>query len=490
MIKKIKNIVILGGGTSAWMSAAYLLNNIPNINITVIDKEVGTPVGVGEGTLLNFEPFMNSCGFNIDDWFSQIDATYKSGILFPNWKKKGEVIWHPFKMNVNVVEDISVFDLWSQSQQHDFKKYGLPMYDISINHNSIDRNEKYGYHVDCSKLVQYIKGKLQNKIEFISSEMVSQTYCENGNLEKVLLKNQQEIHGDLFIDCTGFAHLLNKNPKRVNLNGRLFCNTAIAGHIPYIDRKTELRPYVISDAVDIGWVWNIPVRTRIGSGLVFNRSITDPEDAKDYFVKYWDNRIDKKDLKLIDWTPFYNEDFWHENVVAIGLSAGFIEPLESTGIALIMEGIYQLAARIIDNNFNELDVNLYNQNMKCFFEESIDFVNMHYSVNERDEPFWQFVKENHKLSDKQQFFINEFASKDEAHVPNKGTNTNFFCGENWTLWLIQLGIKLSPRKTILSDKQAEEILLDHYKRNEMSRHIWAGDHCLEIERLEVYYNTK
>ena len=486
-MKKVDSIVILGGGTSAWFSAAYLSHNIPNLKITVIDKEIGTPVGVGEGTLLNFGPFMQSCGFDMDDWFPKIDATYKSGILFPNWKNIGNVVWHPFKMNVDVHPEFSLFDLWSNNQHMEFKKYGLPMHSLSIDQNSIDLNEKYGYHVDCSKLVMYIKEKLAGRLNFIQSEMVNDCRDENNNIVSLQLKNGQEVSADLFIDCTGFRSLLNKNPKKINLLGtRLFCDTAIAGHIPYIDRKKELRPYVISDAVEHGWIWNIPVKTRIGSGLVFNRSITDPEDAKDFFVKYWDNRISKDSLKIIDWTPHYKENFWHNNVVSIGLSAGFIEPLESTGIALITEGIYQLAHRIIDKHYNGNDINLYNQTMKCFFEESIDFVSMHYSATERTEPFWQYVKANAVQSEKQKFLINEL-SRTDTRVPSKGKNTNFFCGENWSLWLIQLGFACGERNLNLSKEQSEFILKTFYNRNEKYRHVWSRNHYEEIERLENFY---
>ena len=161
-MKTINKIVILGGGTSAWLTAAYITNNIPDIRLTVIDKEVGTPVGVGEGTLLNFGPFMQSCGFDVDEWFPKLDATYKAGILFPNWKSKDIEIWHPFKMNIQVTSEFSLFDLWSTQQDLDFKNFGLPMYDTSITHNKIDLNENYGYHVDCSKLVQFIKEKLKS----------------------------------------------------------------------------------------------------------------------------------------------------------------------------------------------------------------------------------------------------------------------------------------------------------------------------------------
>ena len=486
MITRIKHLVILGGGTSAWLSAAYLRKNFPDLKISVVDKEVSTPVGVGEGTLLNFKTFMENCGFSVDDWFSKIDATYKAGILFPNWKKKGLTVWHPFKMNRVMYENINLFDLWSSCQELNFANYGTTMYDITINQNKIDLTENYGYHVDCLKLVQYIKEKLGNSINLINSEMVEVIRGEDQHIVELVLKNNQRIKGDLFFDCTGFKSLLNQSPSRVDLKNRLFCDTAIAGHIPYDDRKKELRPYVISEAVECGWVWNIPTRKRIGSGLVFNRSITDVEEAKDIFVNHWQNRISKESLKVIDWTPFYNENFWHENVISIGLSAGFIEPLESTGIALIMEGVYQAAQRIRGYKFEDLDLKVYNNIMKCFFEESIDFVSMHYSVTEREEPFWKFVKENSKISQRQQFYIDQLNDPSQA-VPHQGTNTNFFCGENWSLWLIQLGWPVAPRNVLVPTEQAKEILISYHDRNEKFRHVWSRNHVDEIERLENFY---
>jgi tryptophan halogenase len=305
----------------------------------------------------------------------------------------------------------------------------------------------------------------------------------NGNIESLTLKDDQVITADIFIDCTGFRGLLNTKPQRVSCEGRLICDTAIAGHIPYQDRDTELNPYVRSEAVDHGWIWNIPVRTRIGSGLVFNRSITDVEEAKDYFVNYWDNRVQKENLKVIDWTPFYNKNNWHGNVVSIGLSAGFIEPLESTGIALIMEGICQLRVNISNYTYDSMAVEMYNSTMVRFFEECIDFVSAHYTVTERDSKFWNIVKETIKPSDRQKMFMSLLQNPNFI-MPQGRTPFSFFASANWMGWLIQQGFPVAPRNT----PYPKEIIDEYYKVNEKHRHVWSRKHSDEIKRLEDLYN--
>ena len=262
------------------------------------------------------------------------------------------------------------------------------------------------------------------------------------------LKNGQVIKGDLFIDCTGFKSLLNKKPKRNNLKNRLICNTAIAGHISYKDKQKELKPYVTSEAVDYGWIWNIPVQSRIGSGIVFNRDITKVEEAKNYFIKYWNNRIDESKLKVIDWTPFYNDDMWKENVVSIGLSAGFIEPLESTGLALIMRGAFHLLLRIDSNYYDDSDIKIFNNNIKHSFEECIDFVNMHYNKINRNEKFWKIAKQEIKVSEKLKFYSDYLKSKTlslDYFSNHTLQNLDIFSGNNWILWLVQMGYKVTPR---------------------------------------------
>ena len=160
------------------------------------------------------------------------------------------------------------------------------------------------------------------------------------DVDHVVLKDGREIKSDLFVDCTGFAKLLSKDNKHdIDLSDRLYTNTAVAGRIEYQDRDTEMHPYTHACAMDDGWVWITPITSRIGSGMVFNRDITDIEDAKESFCNFWEGRISKDELKVLQWNPVMSSEPWRGNVVSIGLSSGFIEPLESTGIALICRGI-------------------------------------------------------------------------------------------------------------------------------------------------------
>jgi tryptophan halogenase len=488
MVNLMRSLVIVGGGSSAWLTAAYISHNSPNIKITVIDKEIGNPVGVGEGTTLAFPKLMQDSGFDQAEWMMAVDATYKSAIVFPGWGSADKEIWHPFFLN-QILEDgkTSLLEVWSKNQHYDYRHYGSMLYDTSINHNKVDLYDAgaYAFHVDCGKLVQYIQKKLENKITFIKSEVVA--IQRNGDLiTNLTLKDGQNITGDLYVDCTGFKGMLKENPKRVDLKGRLFCDTAVAGHIPYISREEEMRPYVVSEAVACGWIWDIPVQTRIGSGLVFNREITDIEEAKDFFCQYWNNRITKDKLKVLMWDPYYNEDFWKGNVVSIGLSAGFIEPLESTGLALISAGIVKLEAKIRDNTWSKNDADYYSLDMKLLFEDCVDFISMHYSRNTRPEKFWKFVQETYKPSDK----ILAYAElmKDSIRLHRNAKDFNIFSGANWTCWMAQLGYPVGAANDGYSQQEAKKIMLKYYNGVEKFRHNHSRHHATEIDRLRTYYN--
>jgi tryptophan 7-halogenase len=484
-MKPLRRIVIVGGGTSSWLTAAFLLNRVAKYcEIIVIDKEFGQTVGVGEATVLSFKQFMDVCGFSVNDWFNEIDATFKSGILFSNWQKDGEDVWHPFAFPAYERYDTTLINLWTKKKELDFKTHGTALYHPSVDENKVDPTNPsaYAYHIDCGKLVKFLQKKILDRITFVQSEVVDIVREESGEIKYLVLKDGQEVESDLFVDCTGFKRLLGTKPDTVNLRDRLFCDTAVAGHIPYNDIDKEMRPYVICDAVDYGWIWNIPVQTRIGSGLVFNRSITDPEEAKDYFVKYWDNRVSKDSLKVIDWTPYYHNNFWEHNVVCIGLSAGFIEPLESTGVALICAGIIELGEAIKGAFYNQQDISFYNIKMKCFFENAVDFVNMHYSRSQKSGRFWDWVKKTHTMTDTQKYY--EFEIENNPYTIPRGGDF-MFSGENWSVWLCQLmdTEKIIPKNDGLPLENSIKTILD-FRKNELEKHKNSIPHTEYVKRMK------
>ena len=388
MTHEIKHLVIVGGGSSAMLTAAYIRNHT-NYKITIVDKSDGEPIGVGEATILNFKPFMSSCGFPFEEWFEQCDATWKTGILFPGWGKGGLAMWHPF------VENSSV--------------------------ENFNTNGPTGFHVDCLKLSKYIAKKLKDKVNWVKDSVIKL----DGN---TLVCKNQKLKADLFVDCTGFKSMLQKENK-IFLKNRLICDTAIAGHVSYKD-DSERTHYTKCQSVSCGWIWKIPVKSRIGSGIVFNRTITTPEKAKKIFLEHWDNRI--KVVKEINWTPYYKKSFWKGNVIRVGLAGGFIEPLESTGLALAMEGAFQIVATTRNNHYNQDSINTYNVVIKKFYEDAIDFISLHYNLNTRREKFWREAKKLN-VSNTQKYYSKK--NKPWAYPPSP---YSFFNQPNWMCLLNQL----------------------------------------------------
>ena len=482
----MKKITIVGGGTSGWMAAAFLSKHHPEYKITIIDKVVGTPVGVGEATVLDFEPFMKDCGFDFAELLTAVDGSFKAGILFPGWGKEDNTVWHPFFIHVKyeVLRHASQWDVWAQDQSLPFATHGIPMLKISEDHKvDLNNSSHYGYHVDCGKLVKFIESKIHPYIDIIRSAVVEVVKTDS-IISKLILENGDEHSADLFIDCTGWSNLL-KTPKKVNLEGRLFCNTAIAGHIPYIDEEKEFRPYVISEAVDHGWIWKIPVQGRFGSGLVFNRNITDVEEAKEYFVKHWDNRVSKDKLKVIDWSPYYVENCWEGNVVSIGLSSGFIEPLESTGLAFMRAGIRRISDKVSLGRWDQYDIELYNAQMKRTYEDTVDFINMHYANSQRQSPFWEHVRTTHVKSKSQLFFEEYLRDPDKLFslVPELSGDSKMFHHVNWILWMIQLGYPVN--KNIDLPKELIGEIMNGFIHNENLRSELGVDHCQVIDMLNA-----
>jgi tryptophan halogenase len=489
---KIQSIVIVGGGTSGWLTASYLSAQMPQLKITLIDKIVPSTVGVGEGTLLNLGPFLDECGFPKQEWMVNTDATYKSSILFANWQETGKDIWHPFYKRPTIIDEqtgIRLQDLWTQNQDLPFATYASAFYELSLENKVSMRDlESYAFHIDCGKLVHYAHTKLKNKITFIQSDVLKVNMDDDNIISSLDLENGMCIKGDIFVDCTGWKNILGTPKKRVEFD-QLFCNAAIAGHIPYNDREKELHPYVISEAVDHGWIWNIPVSSRIGSGLVFNKDVTDVEEAKEYFCKYWDYRISKDQLKVLDWSPYYYKDMWEGNRVSIGLSSGFIEPLESTGVGMITAGITKLCNAIREEYVTQLDIDFFNLQLSIIYEDCADFVSMHYFENKRDTPFWNFVKSKFYITDRMEHYINRMKDPDQP-LPYDGHWNSMFIGTNWTTWLAQMDFKIAERNTNFTKEDARLILIEEYILKEKYKSLHGVIHSAEIDRLREQFNLK
>ena len=277
-------------------------------------------------------------------------------------------------------------------------------------------------------------------------------------ISSLTLENGSVISADLYVDCTGFKSILKDNRDRVDTSDRLYVNTAVVHPVEYINKDKELLPYTTAQVVDHGWIWKTPLQSRIGTGMVFNRSITDIEDAKVYFCEHWNNRISPENVRVIDWSPYYDRNQWDKNVVSIGLSAGFIEPLESTGIELIIQGAMKLYSTIQGGYYNKQLSDHYNSLMCLQFEQCIDIVNMHYSISTKDTPFWNYVRSNYKESDTLKFYKDNMLNSNEPTMVS-ASDDFVFGGNNWIHWMVQLGYLLVEKDYIIGNyKQRNRIV--------------------------------
>ena len=476
-MKKVKKLVIVGGGTAGWITASWFARRWKSLEVVVIDKSDPERVGVGEATLLSFPQVMKGMGYEPHQWMNEIDATFKAGILFPGWGKEKNNIWHPFGFGILGDGDdpniprVPLYDAWSNYQDQNDIKSISGLYRSAMQ-NKIEPDyirDTYAFQIDCGKLVQFLqKNTIPYLKEYIKSDVV-EVYRDGlsddltrSSIKELVLDDGSRITGDLFIDCTGWKQMLIGN-HNVDLTDRLFIDTAFAAKVEYEDKNKEMHPYTDCRALEHGWRWRIPTQSRIGTGYCFNRSITDPDIVADAFVKHWDNRIEKKELRMLDWKPQYVQKFWDGNVIPIGLSAGFIEPLESTGLALMIRGCEFLEECMVDCVYEEYEKDIYNVRMKCAFESAVDYVNMHYSYCERKGKFWDYVRLSHERSGMQKYM------EDQINNPNSLTfqdhrSSSFFGGSNWHVWLLQLMPEISKKTYWYDDVKEIMPRYENYKR--------------------------
>ena len=454
-MKRIRRLVIVGGGTAGWIAASWFARRWGKIfEVVVIDKSEPERVGVGEATLLSFPNVMKQMGYKPTDWIKEIDATLKSGILFPGWGIEDQTIWHPFSFTSVGNSKTPLYDMWSSFQdEYDIKRIS-PMYASSMA-NRIETeytHDSYAFQIDCGKLVKFLqKNTIPYLKEYIQSDVVDiirdgqADDITSSNIKHLVLDDGSKITGDLFVDCTGWKQML-IGKRNVDCSDRLYINAALAARVDYKDPK-EMHPYTACPAQEHGWIWKIPTRYRIGTGYCFNQDINDPEEVAQAFSDHWDGRIKPKDMRLLDWKPQYVKSFWDGNVIPIGLSAGFIEPLESTGLALMIRGVEYLDESIYGGSWNyKVDPSFYNEKMRSSYETAVDYINMHYSYCRRKGKFWDFVRSKYKKTPSQLYY-EEMIQDPEAQTPQTGKIGSFFDGSNWQVWLLQLMTgKINPKE--------------------------------------------
>ena len=400
----IRDVVIVGGGTAGWMAAAAFsrfLNN-GHTRITLVEsEEIGT-VGVGEATIPPIITFNRMLGINENDFMRATGATFKLGIEFVNWGGMGERYFHPFGAHGHDLEGVHFHQLylrarksavmpdissWSMSAvAASMGKFGRPTDDAQ----SPIRELLYAFHFDAGLYAKYLRGYAEKGgVRRIEGKIVDVALRQkDGFVESITLADGQRMAGDLFIDCSGFRGLLIEDALKTgyeNWQHWLPCDGAIA--VPSAIGG-EPDPYTRSTARGAGWQWRIPLQHRMGNGHVFASDYVDGDAAEAELMANLEGEP-LADPRRIQFTTGRRKQSWNKNVVCLGLSSGFIEPLESTSIHFIQSGIAKLIALFPDKRFNPVERDEYNRQMRDLYEDVRDFIVLHYKATMRDDtPFW------------------------------------------------------------------------------------------------------
>jgi tryptophan halogenase len=412
----VKKIAILGGGSAGWMTASALSKNLQDVEITLIESSRVPTISVGESTLQQINVFLSWLGLKDEDWMPFCNAAYKNSIRFTDFREKDSYFDYPFgnadkeKINLWFVLKQRYPEYYPEESFATFVNNAsyLPKYNKqSNNFPNFDFNFTTAYHFDASLFGKYLKEHIAipNGVTHKIGDYVGCSKDESGNITSLNLEDGSSISADLFIDCTGFKSLLiekEMGSKFSSFGETLINNKAYRCAIPYDNKETQLENFTNCTAIENGWVWNIPVWSRIGSGYVYSTKFTTEEEALQQYKNHISKKfpyvdIDSLEIHPIDIRNGKREKAWVKNVVAVGLSYGFLEPLESTGLLTAHNNILRLLDALGKRNcrIRKVDIDSFNFTSNEELEIFRSFVEIHYAYSLRDDtPYWRYVTEN------------------------------------------------------------------------------------------------
>ncbi|CCQ11715.1 Tryptophan halogenase [Pseudoalteromonas luteoviolacea B = ATCC 29581] len=405
MNKRIGNVVIVGGGTAGWITASLMAKVLGKaVSITLVESDDIATIGVGEASIPPMQPFNQALGINEAEFMAHTKSTIKLGIQFEGWGKATDSYMHAFGGIGKNFPFCDFYHFWLRARA---ANKGGDFWDYSLNFQAAKAGKfnhlnqipgtalpglSYAYHFDAGLYARFLREKAQAwGVKRIEGKIEEVRQCKtSGFIRELVLQSKEVISGDLFVDCSGLhALLIDKtlNAGFEDWSHWLLCDSAMA--VPCAHGNEKVLPYTRSIAHDSGWQWQIPLQHRIGNGLVYSSRYLDDEAAKSLLMENLPGKALAEPRKIKFRTGRIRAP-WTKNVVAIGLSSGFLEPLESTSIHLIQTAAVRLIKHFPHQGIANEQQDAFNQQSKIEFERIRDFIILHYALNERtDSAFWR-----------------------------------------------------------------------------------------------------
>lgn len=404
---EIESIVIVGGGTAGWMSAAALARYLSRVvSITLVESDEIASVGVGEATIPSIRRFHAALGLDEASFMEATGATHKLGIDFRNWRQEGESYFHPFGKLGTTIGGVGFLHAYLRLREEGRDE---PLWRYSPNaaaaaarrfggekgiDPAIASAFPYAYHFDASRYAQLLRSYSEERgVKRVAGTVREVARDASDHVMSLALSDGRQITGDFFIDCSGGRALLigsAQDNKWEDWSAFLPCDRAV---VVQTEITREPVPYTQATAMAAGWRWSIPLRHRIGNGYVYSSAHCDAATAEASLIAAVEGAL-VHEPRTITFKTGRRSMFWQGNVVAIGLSAGFLEPLESTSIHLMQTGISNFLNLFPSNGQSDELSSAYNQQMASAFEDVLDFVILHYVATKRSgTSFWDYVRQ-------------------------------------------------------------------------------------------------
>ncbi len=435
MAQAIQNIIIVGGGTAGWLTAGILaaehnadngkLSPSPKLNITLIESPDVPTIGVGEGTWPSMRSTLKNIGISETEFLIHCDASFKQGSRFFNWthsadthNRSGEQYLHPFSLPIGTNE-LDLCSYWmphreqvsfadAVGQQNQLSQLFLAPKQITTGEYQFQNN--YGYHLNAGKFSQLLQKHCTEKlgVTHIQDHVTSIHKNDNGDISHLATKQSGILKADFFVDCTGVKSLLLGEQLSVPFicqKSVLFNDSALAVQVPYPSPDSEIASCTHSTAQTNGWIWDIGLPTRRGVGHVYSSSHTDQDQAEKQLIDYLrptvNIDVDNLEFKKLSIAPGHRQVCWKNNCMAIGMAAGFIEPLEASALALVEWSANTLAKQLPANRqVMDIVASRVNQRFSQHWQQIIEFLKLHYVLSKRsDSDYWHDHRESSTIPD-------------------------------------------------------------------------------------------